>query len=335
MQDLRSKNPGSQPVERSHVGLTGLALPLFGVVLGASVCPTAALAEPLFARACVNQTWNFVGNYCDQDESTSLAITHASYSGGAISLSAGAAAQVGSLLAQSRATMQHMGDWSSGFITAYTDASFSEWIDPDWEDWAARGYDSMNDIDHYLFDFRIEVSGSQSATYGGWGAAGAESTVSYSYSVGNTSGAGSKSTFGGENYGAWGTVDAAFLIAKNQSYLFSFHAHTFASGTKTYVPFSDASIDASADFSHTLKWLGITGLHAFDSSGNEIPLPADAYLPLLGRETGFDYWQAADPAPVPLPPTLLFMGCGLLGAAPYLRRKREQSLTSREPPALD
>lgn len=285
MQDLRSKNSGSQPVDRRHFGFTGLALPLFGVVLGVSVCSTAALAEPLFARACVSQTWNFVASYCDQNESVLLAITHASYSSGAISLIAGAAASAGSMTALSHATMQHMGDWSSGQMYAYSDASLSEWIDPDWEDWAARGYDSMNDIDHYLFDFRIEVSGSQSATFGGPGAGGAHASVRYSYSVGNTSGTGSKSTIASENYGTWGVIDASFLIAKDQSYLFSLDAHTYTSGDKTYRPGSDASIDALADFSHTLKWLGITGLHAFDSSGNEIPLPADAYLPLLGRET--------------------------------------------------
>ncbi len=125
--------------------------------------------------------------------------------------------------------------------------------------------------------------------------------------------------------GLGGVIDASFLIAKDKSHLFSFQAHTFANGTKTYVPGSDASIDASADFSHTLKWLGITGLHAFDSSGNEIPLPADASLPLIGRDTGFDYWHPADPSPVPLRSTLLFMCAGLIGAGPWLRRKRGKS----------
>ena len=178
----------------------------------------------------------------------------------------------------------------------------------------------MSDIDHYVFDFRIEGSGNQSATYGGWGAVDAGSSVRYGFQVGGTQGTGSKSSSKNDNYGVWGSVDASFLIGKDQGYRLVLDAHTATLGTKVYFPGSDASIDAFADFSHTLRWMGITELHAFDASGNEIALPADAYLPLIGRDTGFDYWYAA-PSPVALPSALLLICSGLLGVAPLAQRK--------------
>lgn len=308
-------------------GTAGVAARWLGVILAACLGPASALAEPLYAWACASQTFSSLGNACFEAKSGINAMAQHGYDNGVISLNAGTSAAPGSLMAQSRAMMQHMTDWSSGYINASTDATVNESIDPDWEDWAARGYDSMGDIDHYAFDFQFEVSGSQSATYGGWGAVWADSRVSYNYSVGGTQGAGSKSTYANENYGTWGIVDASFLIGKGQSYILSMRAQTSANGTKTYVPGSDASIDAFADFSHTLRWMGIAGLHAFDASGNEIPLPADAYMPLIGRDTGFDYWYAA-PALVPLPPTLLAIGSGLIGLVPFARRKRGQPCAS-------
>ncbi len=293
----------------------------FGVLLVALVLPASSLAAAFSVRACVIQDFNIFGNLCESDEDDSLAVVDAIQNNGAISLYAGTAARAGAVTAQSRSIMRNMTDWSSGHISAYTDATLTEIVDPNWADWAARGYGWMNDVDHYAFDFQLEVSGNQSATHGGAGAADANSTVSYSYAVGWTSGSGSKSTFANENYGPWGLINASFLIGKDQTYLLSLAAHTWTAGSKTYRPGSDASIDASADFSHTLRWMGITGIHAFDGSGNEIDLPADLRLELIGRDSGFDYWNAAVAPSIPEPSSALLIGSGLLGVAECARRR--------------
>lgn len=323
MQDIRSKQFRSmlEAVSRWHAGrrefgVAGVPSPLPGLILATLLFPASSLADSFFARACATQTFQ-IGGACQQDSSAFGALATQSYTSGAISLQAGTAAGAGYLQALSRATMQNMQDWSSGNITAYTDARINETIDPDWADWAARGYDSMADVELYVFDFQIEVSGTQVATFGGPGAGGAASTVRYTYSVGGNSGSGSRSTFAGENYGTWGTVDASFLIGKGATYTLEMGAHTWASGDKTFVPWSDASIDASADFSHTMKWMGITGIHAFDSAGNEISLPADARLQMIGRESGFDYWYAA--TAIPEPSSTLLLCSGLMGVAAYAR----------------
>lgn len=314
MQDFTSKEFRSMPSS-----VAGVVFPMLGVLLGVLLHPASSLADSFFARACVSDTFDSVGNTCQQDEALRMAIASATKTNGAISLQSGTGASAGWLAGTSRAVMSNMTDWSSGYINAGTDARLEEAVDPNWEDWAARGYDSMNDIDHYALDFQLEASGSQSATSSGWGVS-ANSTVSYSYSVGWTSGSGSKSTFAGENYGTWGLIDASFLIGKDATYELSMTAHTFATGSKTYLPGGVASIDASADFSHTLRWMGITGIHAFDASGNEIPLPADARLQLIGRDSGFDYWNAAVVPSIPEPSTTLLIGAGLTGIAGFTRR---------------
>ncbi len=39
------------------------------------------------------------------------------------------------------------------------------------------------------------------------------------------------------------------------------------------MPFAAAHASATADFLHTLKWLGITGHATYDANNQEIPLP--------------------------------------------------------------
>ena len=81
----------------------------------------------------------------------------------------------------------------------------------------------------------------------------------------------------------------------------------------------DGGASAAADFSHTLRWGGVSGA----TSGNGLPL-APGQVRLLGGD-GFDYMNAAPPNPftTPVPEAstwaMLVTGLGLLG---FLARRR-------------
>lgn len=82
---------------------------------------------------------------------------------------------------------------------------------------------------------------------------------------------------------------------------------------------------ADANFGSTLRWLGVTGVQAFDANGQELTLPAGFKLGLIGAESGFDYWNAAPlqgtPGNVPEPATagLLLIAALAAGRAGRLR----------------
>lgn len=84
-------------------------------------------------------------------------------------------------------------------------------------------------------------------------------------------------------------------------------------------------ITAIADFSHTLRWGGVTSVSATDSLGNPLALPDNFELSLIGG-SGFNYWRAAglNPAlgdPVPEPGTWALMVIGFWGVGSMLRRR--------------
>ena len=84
-------------------------------------------------------------------------------------------------------------------------------------------------------------------------------------------------------------------------------------------------IAAITDFSHALRWGGVTSISATDSFGNPIDLPAGFELSLIGA-SGFDYWGAAgSPPPVagsaPEPGAWALMLVGFWGAGSRLRRR--------------
>ncbi len=85
------------------------------------------------------------------------------------------------------------------------------------------------------------------------------------------------------------------------------------------------AVTAIADFSHTLRWGGVTSISATDSFGNPIALPVNFELSLLGG-SGFDYWRAAglNPPPggaVPEPSTWALIIMGFWGVGSMLRRR--------------
>jgi hypothetical protein len=129
--------------------------------------------------------------------------------------------------------------------------------------------------------------------------------------------------------GSWGIVDLGLVqFFPNEVFTLSGSATLRASALKGYG--QAAQTHATADFSHTLQWLGIGGLQAYDVSGNAMTMPDNLRFSLLGMSSGFDYVYAA-PNPfggmatsVPEPATGALM---LLGGLMALAMRKRRGLT--------
>lgn len=290
-------------------------VPFLGLMLATLACPTPVFAAAFSANGSVWQDFYVSG----PPGTPSVSPTHATfmqqYVSADINLNSRAEASQGNLKLFTLASINGMTNWSSGHVSSTSSAGILEPVYPLWQfltgnvaPWA-----------YITFEYEVWVAGNLYATSAGPGAAGSEAGLQYSYRVGDSSGGGnwSQNSAGQvSKSGTWNnSVKGSFTIQKDSTFNLQLAATAGGGGSKTYVPGSNATVVAIADFSHTMTWLGITGVRAFDSLGNEVQLPADAYLPLIGRDSGFDYWHsAAGPAEVPEPATVLLLVSGLVFA---------------------
>ncbi len=294
-----------------------VVVPFLGSILATVMGPAPALAAAYSASGSVWQDFNSAGSSGTPSTSPTGVTYLEQYQTQDINLMSRAEASRGNIHLFTLASINGMTRWESGHVSSSANATIIEPVYPNWQ-FLAGYLPGYGDIVSFTLEYEIWVAGNLYTTSAGPGAAGSEAGLGYSYRVGDSSGGGnwSQNSAGQTSKsGTWnGSIISSFTVQKGSILDLALRADAGASGSKTYVPGSDTT----ADFSHTMTWKGITGMRAFDSLGNEVVLPPDTYLPLMGQDSGFDYWQAA---PVPLPPTLWLIGSGLVGLLPCARRK--------------
>lgn len=190
----------------------------------------------------------------------------------------------------------------------------------------------------FILDFRMETSGSASAQNSpipGVPGIFSSATAAYTYDwqVGQIAGRGSvddrafaNGTHGREVTGSGADQFGVGTLFVRLGDVVNLRLSASASAT------ADGHADATgvSDFSHTLRWGGLTGVRfqPNDGNGNTIVFPPDAFrLTLVSDTTGFDYVSAAGPNPythgaVPEPGAWALMILGFAASGAALRRRR-------------
>lgn len=274
--------------------------------IGAALAIVLVSGSAVYAGPTASGTWSINGDNCRCGGSTTISPTHAESSGNwtdpshNVSMPYSATADAGRVAAECTMSFSTE-DWGSMGWSVSASAGVTEQVTPDWAGFVVRH--NVANLASVVLDFTLEINALLGATANGSANPNTSASVSYTYQVADASGNGSRSVSSDGSSsisGQWGVVHGTYTATAQTSYTMSFTGTVGASGGKTFVPFALGEGQANADFAHTLKWLGITAIHAYDANHAEIPLPPDAYIDLIGAETGFNYRHSVE-APVAVP----------------------------------
>jgi hypothetical protein len=223
-----------------------------------------------------------------------------------------------------------------GGVSAQASAGWSDALQPT----IAGRFQLAQGITSFRFDYNVGATGGVSTSASDPSANGVAS-IFYQLSVAGSALSGQMTRTGNvtttrPETGGFGTLSGSFVLGAAESspgvyviagtYGFSLAGGATAASGQDYFPgrVFTASASADADFGSTLAWQGISRVRAFDASGSEVALPADFRVALTGRETGFDYWDAAPvlAATVPEPATWATLAAGLAAVGAVARRRR-------------
>lgn len=225
---------------------------------------------------------------------------------GVVGASAQVANTVGYLNGQTVAVSEASGGWTDGLAVT----------------WPERF--QLAGVDKVVLTFNVSATGSVSSTrdphpfsptlhiaYG-------DATIAYNFNFAGASFAGRQHSGAGlvdDPVGAWGTIAGAVALPATANgdgtYSFSGIAASLSGQARALVVASTGTASANAEFGSTLQWKGVVGAQAFDTQGQSLALPAGFELALVGRQTGFDYWNEAPKVAVPEPAAWAMLAAGL------------------------
>jgi hypothetical protein len=129
---------------------------------------------------------------------------------------------------------------------------------------------------------------------------GGASLSGYKYDIGRLGGSGRIIEQGENNWGTQ-TLQVWFNLSDPfWNFRMSANSYAVAEAAGSGSPVGTTNF-AEADFSHTLRWLGISAVSAYDANGVALVLPTDFALNMVGEDSGFNYRFAAPGAATTVP----------------------------------
>lgn len=212
--------------------------------------------------------------------------------------------------------------WASGSITSSASGAIAERI------W--RASDSWPfETSSVMMTFGFMASGSVSAFSDSGDTSG--SGISYQAAIGNDRASGSRTRSSDgttSETGDWGLAFIRTILYQNSDMYLFLEGRAYAGAGKTYLAFPVTG--ATGDFSHTLRWGGVSKVETINPDGSFTEIPG-AYVPMTGDLSGFNYFYAAPTvgADVPEPSCVFLLGAGLIATGwrcrARLRRRAERN----------
>lgn len=258
--------------------------------------------------------------------------THSSISAGIGFADAGAATLPGTIAGQAHVILSTGNPFASGSLTAFAQAFTQEKITVTDLVCVELGCTSLTELGATRVRMRTDIRASgTTASFGGTAFDTALASVDFGWQLagvigGTLSGGGSKSTESSGNVqGSIASQTITYDATPGSTLELSLSMSTFATASIAFFGSFGTSASASAlsDFSHTLQWMGVSSLQAFDANGVELQLPQGARLVLAGA-SGMDFWNAAIPVTVavPEPGSWALMVAGVAALGWRMRRQR-------------
>ena len=207
--------------------------------------------------------------------------------------------------------------WASGSLESRADASSVELVWDGREPWPFEQ-------DSVMMGFSYYTTGTAFASSEDGGGAGAG--VGFTLAIGTASQSGRRevsSSSGSTQEGEWDYPGVRVKISRGEDVYISLSSYAYAAAGKTYLAFP--AMEATGDFSQTLRWLGVQYIEGVNPDGSTTRLTG-AYIPLIGRDSGFNYFYAAPDGAgdVPEPGTVGLTVAGL--ALVWWKRRRAATL---------